>query len=92
MAAIIKGQRVVIAREAATGEPAHVEVEVDDPDVQCALVDGRLDAEDLARLMTGFRGQPLAWTPRTGGVRPANAGASSAYVVDDESGMVYLLD
>lgn len=57
-----------------------------------SLVDGHLDGEDLARLMTGFRGQPLAWTPRTGGVRPANAGSSSAYVVDDESGMVYLLD
>ena len=57
-----------------------------------SVFDGHLDAEDLARVTTGFRGQPLAFTPPTGGVRPANAGTSSAYVLDAESGMVYLLD
>jgi hypothetical protein len=92
MAAIIKGQRVVAARLANTGEPTQLEVEVDDPDVQCALIDGRLDAEDLARVMTGFRGQPLAQTPPTGGVRSSSAGVTSVYVVDPATGMVYLLD
>jgi hypothetical protein len=92
MAAIVRGQRLIAARQATTGEPAVVPVEVEDPDVQCAVVDGRLDAEDMARVLTGFRGQPLQLTPATGSVRPINAGASSAYVQDAETGMTYLLD
>ena len=55
-------------------------------------LDGRLDAPDMARLLIGFRGQP---TPRTSAmryVRPSDDGEAAAYVFDEDSGMVYILD
>jgi hypothetical protein len=91
-AAIVEGRRHVVARQKSTGEPAFVEVEVEDPDVRCAVVDGRLDAEDLARVLTGFRGQPIALTPSMRYVRSSSDGNASAYVFDADSGMVYILD
>lgn len=92
VAAIVEGRRHVVAREEGTGEPALVEVEVEDPDVRCALVDGRLDAADLARVLTGFRGQPVSLTPSMRFVRSSADGNASAYVFDEESGMVFILD
>jgi hypothetical protein len=56
------------------------------------VLDGRLDAEDMARLLTGFRGQPIAVTPAMRYVRSSADGNASAYVFDAESGMVYILD
>ena len=61
------------------------------PDSQRAPVAARLDAEDLARVLTSFRGQPIPRTPALGYVRSTSDGDASAYVFDDESGMVYLL-
>ena len=51
-----------------------------------------LDAEDRARALTGFRGQPLRRIPTMRYVRHPADGNDSAYVFDDESGMVYILD
>jgi hypothetical protein len=90
-AAIVRGKRIIAARLTETDRLAVVDVMVEDPDVRCAVVDGRLDAEDMARVLTGFRGQPVALTPLTGSVRPVRAAATSAYVVDPQSGMAYLL-
>ena len=56
------------------------------------LVITRLDAEDQARVLIGYRGQPLADTPPTGTPREPSAGTTSAYVLDRDSGLAYLLD
>lgn len=92
VAATIRGRRKVLAREQTTGDPAYVEVEVEDPDLRCAIIDGRLDAEDMARALTGFRGQPIPLTPALHYVRTSDDGTATAYVFDEESGMVYILD
>jgi hypothetical protein len=92
VAAMVEGRRHVVARHKSTGKPAYVEVEVENPDVRCAFVDGRLDAQDLARVLTGFRGQPIPLTPTMRYVRSSTDGDASAYVFDEDSGMVYILD
>ena len=51
-----------------------------------------LDAQDLARVLTGFRGQPARLTPTMRYVRSPADGESSAYVFDEDTGMVFLLD
>jgi len=51
-----------------------------------------MDAEDLARVLTGFRGQPIALTPTMRYVRSSADGDASAYVFDEGTGMVYILD
>ena len=51
-----------------------------------------LDMEDMARVLTGFRGQPVRVTPAMRYVRAAADGAGTAYVFDEGSGMVYILD
>jgi hypothetical protein len=51
-----------------------------------------LDAEDLARVLTGFRGQPRGRTPTRRYSRSASDENASAYVFDETSGMVYILD
>lgn len=89
---MVEGRRHVVARKKSSGEAALVEVEVEEPDVRCAVVDGRLDAEDMARVLTGFRGQPIPLTPAMHYVRASSDGEASAYVFDDVSGMVYILD
>jgi hypothetical protein len=81
-----------VARKKSTGEAALVEVEVEEPDLRCAVVDGRLDAEDMARVLTAFRGQPIPLTPTMRYVRASSDGEASAYVFDEVSGMVYILD
>ncbi len=53
-AAMIGGRRHVVARDEAAADLALVEVDVRDPDARCAIVDGRLDAEDLARVLNGY--------------------------------------
>jgi hypothetical protein len=53
---------------------------------------GPMDAEDLARVLTGFRGQPVALTPKMRYVRSSADGDASAYVFDEGTGMVYILD
>ena len=60
--------------------------------VERVAPDGPLDQEDMARLMTGFRGQPIAVTPSMRYVRAEADGNGTAYVFDAESGMVYILD
>jgi hypothetical protein len=60
-------------------------------DVRYSILDGRLDAEDLARVLMSFRGQPK---PTTGGMRYQRLAAdlnASVYVIDGDSGMAYLL-
>lgn len=51
-----------------------------------------LDQEDLARVLGAFRGLPVVTTPSMHYVRAAEDGASTAYVFDEDSGMVYILD
>jgi hypothetical protein len=92
VAKMVEGRRHVVAHSQPTGEPAYVEVEVEEPDARCAFVDGRLDAEDLARVLTGFRGQPISLTPTMRYVRSSADGDATAYVFDEASGMVYILD
>jgi len=91
-AATVEGQQHVIARLVRTGEITLVPVEVDEPDARCAWVDGQLDAEDLARVFSAYRGQPTSETPGLSYVRPATSCDASVYVCDEVSGMVYLLD
>lgn len=91
-AAVFDGRRHVAAHHRTTGERAFVEVEVEEPDARCALVDGHLDAADLARSLTGYRGQPLPLTPTMRYMRLATDGDETVYVFDDASGMVYILD
>ncbi len=64
---------------------------IDGPDSRRAPAVALLDAEDMARVLTSFRGQPIARTPGLGYVRSCSDGDGSAYVFDNESGMVYLL-
>jgi hypothetical protein len=85
-------RRHVVARKGSTGDAALVEVKAEEPGLSCAIVDGRLDAEDMARVLTGFRGQPIALTPAMRYVRASSDGEASAYVFDEVSGMVYILD
>jgi len=92
MAAIMDGRRFVVVREATTGDHAYMEVAVKEPDVRSAFVDGRLDAEDLARVLTGFRVPPVTPTASMRYVRASDDGNATAYVFDEESGMVYILD
>lgn len=91
-AAIMDGRRFVVVRQATTGEPAYLEVSVKGPDVKTAVVDGRLDAEELARALTGFRVPPMTPTASMRYVRASADGTASAYVFDEDSGMVYILD
>jgi hypothetical protein len=91
-ATMVGGRRHVVTRKESTKEAAFVEVEVEEPDVRCAVVDGRLDAEDMARVLTGFRGQPIEATPAMRYVRASTDGDTAAYVFDEVSGMVYILD
>jgi hypothetical protein len=91
-AAMVAGRRHLVARRESTGQAALVEVDVEEPDVRCAVVDGRLDAEDLARLLSGFRGQPIPHTPAMRCMRASSDGDASAYVFDEHSGMVHILD
>ena len=64
---------------------------IDNPDIRNVAAPALLDAEDMARVLTSFRGQPISRTPALGYVRSSSDGDASAYVFDDESGMVYLL-
>jgi hypothetical protein len=57
-----------------------------------AVDENELDQEDLARVLTAFRGQPVYATPSLHYVRRSADGAAPAYVFDEESGMVYILD
>jgi hypothetical protein len=52
IAATSEGRRRVVARDTATGVSAYVEVEVEEPDLRCAVVDGRLDAADIVRTLS----------------------------------------
>jgi hypothetical protein len=56
------------------------------------VVEAPLDAEDMARVLTTFRGQPTRQTPPLHFVRSPADGDEGAYVVDEVSGMVYALD
>ena len=57
-----------------------------------ADLDRDLDAQDLARLFVGFRGPPVALTASMRYVRASSDGEAAAYVFDEESGMVFILD
>lgn len=83
----------VVSRIAATpqerrGNVAPAAIEPKAP----APIDGQLDPEDMARALTGFRGQPISVTPAMHYVRASSDGEATAYVFDEESGMVYILD
>ncbi len=91
-AMMVDGRRHIAAHERFTGEFACVEVEVEDPDVRCAFVDGQLDAADMARVLTGFRGQPKPITAPMRYERNWTDGDACVYVFDAVTGMVYILD
>ncbi len=57
-----------------------------------ATVDGSpLDVEDQARITTGFRGQPTWRTSPMRYVRLASDGAAAVYVLDELSGIAFIL-
>ena len=51
-----------------------------------------LSQEDLARIVLAFRGQPRITTPTLHYVRGSPDGTVPAYVWDEASAMVYILD
>jgi hypothetical protein len=51
-----------------------------------------LSQEDLARLVYSFRGHPKVTTPTLRFVARSNDGLVPAYVWDEESAMVWILD
>jgi hypothetical protein len=61
---------------------------------EAALIEGRcrVDEHDLARVLTGFRGQPARQIATSRSARSARNGDHSAYIFDEASGMVYILD
>jgi hypothetical protein len=65
-------------------------IEEDRPAV--AVIDGRLDPEDMARALVGFRGPPIRVTQTMRYVRASSDGSATAYVFDADTGMVYILD
>jgi hypothetical protein len=86
--ATASGSRIAITRQERAGNAAPAAIEQD----VLAPIDGQLDAADLARVLTGFRGQPISVTPAMHYVRASGDGEATAYVFDEESGMVYILD
>ena len=52
----------------------------------------RMDAEDSARAVAGFRGLPRAFTPKLSFVRRAASAQTCSYAWDEETGLVYMLD
>ncbi|MFI5312105.1 MAG: hypothetical protein ACHQQ3_12775 [Gemmatimonadales bacterium] len=69
---------------------------LDEPEVTPTTAEdaktGELDAEDLARILTAFRGQPVRSTPTMHYVHRSRDGLAPPYVFDEDSGMVYILD
>ena len=57
-----------------------------------AWADGTLDAEDMARALIGFRGPAVVATSAMRPVKRSADGQESAYVFDEASGMVYIVD
>jgi hypothetical protein len=55
------------------------------------FIEHPLDLQDLARTLTSFRGLPRSSTPTVRHSR-VRTGDMGAYVFDEESGMVYILD
>ena len=51
-----------------------------------------LDDEDKARLLTTFLGGPDVTAPALHYVHGSSDGKAPAYVFDDQTGMVYILD
>jgi hypothetical protein len=51
-----------------------------------------LDAQDMARALMTFRGQPIQQTPTLRQPRPPVVADTSAYVFDEESGMAYIVE
>lgn len=65
-AIMVGGRRHVIAYERHTGGSACVEVEVENPDARCALVDGQLDAAEIARVLIGLHVQLIRYSSSAG--------------------------
>lgn len=57
-----------------------------------ASVIGYLDAEDMARTLTGFRGQPRHRTPPMRYARTAADGNACVYAFDASTAMVYIVE
>jgi len=51
-----------------------------------------MDAQDLARTLTAFRGQPKARTSAMRYTRFTKDFSATEYVYDDESGMAFIVD
>jgi hypothetical protein len=51
-----------------------------------------MDAQDLARTLTAFRGQPKARTAPMRYKRFTSDSTATEYVYDDESGMAFIVD
>jgi len=62
------------------------------PEHDQAVVVEPLHPEDLARVLTTFRGQPVRTTTPMRYERTSTDGDASAYVLDQEAAMVYILD
>lgn len=62
------------------------------PNVAALQETDQMDAQDLARTLTAFRGQPKRYTPPMRYVRYSVDSTASEYVFDDESGMAFIVD
>lgn len=52
----------------------------------------QMDAQDLARALTAFRGQPKKRTSPMRYTRFTKDSTATEYVYDDESGMAFIVD
>jgi hypothetical protein len=67
-------------------------MDTDIMDMPRDLRDGKLEQEDLARLLIAFRGVVAPPWARLHLVRRSDDGLAPEYVFDEDSGMIYILD
>jgi hypothetical protein len=67
-------------------------MEAEIADMPRDICDGELGEEDLARVLITFRGVVAPPAPTLHFVRSSDDGLAPAYVFDEDSGMIYILD
>ena len=67
-------------------------MEAEIADMPRDVCDGELGEEDLARLLITFRGVVAPAAPTLHFVRSSDDGLAPAYVFDEDSGMIYIMD
>jgi hypothetical protein len=67
-------------------------MEAEIADMPRDVCDSELGEEDLARLLITFRGVVAPAAPTLRFVRSSDDGLAPAYVFDEDSGMIYIMD